>query len=67
MKTSNYRVVPLPSELRAYNSKNHMIDAMVVDDQPERVIEKRLQNPRQGIFAGRSVTRGDYTFKIERI
>jgi hypothetical protein len=54
--------------LRAYNSKNDMIDAIVVaDDQPEPVIEKLMQNPATAFLQARSVTRGCYTFKIERI
>jgi hypothetical protein len=53
--------------LRAYNSDNDMIDAVVVsDDQPEEVIEKLLQNPETDFLQARSVTRGCYTFKIER-
>jgi hypothetical protein len=54
--------------LRAYNNDNDMIDAVVVsDDQPEGVIEKLLQNPETVFLQARSVTRGCYTFKIERI
>jgi hypothetical protein len=54
--------------LRAYDSENDMIDAMVVaDDQPEPMIEKLLQNPATAFLQARSVTRGCYTFKIERI
>src|SRR5882762_8139600 len=45
--------------LRAYNSDNDMIDAVVVsDDQPEAVIEKLLQNPETVFLQARSVTRG---------
>ncbi len=53
---------------RAYNSKQDMIDAAVVNDrQPEAVIEKLLQNPEIAFVDVRSVTRGCYTFRIERI
>src|SRR5205809_3176947 len=54
--------------LRAYNRESDMIDAVVVsDDQPEVVIEKLLQNPATVFLQARSVTRGCYTFKIERL
>jgi hypothetical protein len=54
--------------LRAYNSKFDMIDAQVVDDdEPETVIEKFFQNPDTKFVDARSVTRGCYTFRIERI
>jgi hypothetical protein len=53
--------------IRAYNSDNNMIDAIVVaDDQPEPVIEKLFQNPETAFLQTRSVSRGCYTFKIER-
>ena len=45
-----------------------MIDAEVVNgSQPEAVIEKLLQNPEIAFVDARSVTRGCYTFRIERI
>lgn len=54
--------------LRAYNSKHDMIDAEVVNgSEPEAVIEKLLQNPETAFVQARSVTRGCYTFRIERI
>ncbi len=54
--------------LRAYSRESDMIDAVVVaDDQPEAVIEKLLQNPETMFLQARSVTRGCYTFKIERL
>lgn len=57
----NHRVI------RAYNSENDMIDALVVSDgQPEAVIEKLLENPETAFLQARSVTRGCYTFGIER-
>ena len=53
--------------LRAYNAAGDMIDAIVVeDDQPEPVIAKLLQNPETAFLQARSVTRGCYTFRIER-
>ena len=53
--------------LRAYDENEEMIDAIVVsDDQPEAVIENLLRNPRTAFLQARSVTRGCYTFKIER-
>jgi hypothetical protein len=53
--------------IRAYNSENDMIDAIVVaDDEPEPVIEKLLANPATAFLQARSVSRGCYTFKIER-
>ena len=54
--------------MRAYNSKNDMIDAEVVNGaEPEAVIEKLLQNPETAFVDARSVTRGCYTFRIQRI
>ena len=53
---------------RAYNSDHDMIDAeMVNGNEPEAVIEKLLQNPEIAFVDARSVTRGCYTFRIERI
>jgi hypothetical protein len=44
-----------------------MIDAVVVaDEQPEKVIEKLFENPETVFLQTRSVTRGCYTFRIER-
>jgi hypothetical protein len=54
--------------LRAYNSEFDMIDAEVVNgSEPEAVIEKLLQNPEVAFVDARSVTRGCYTFRIERL
>ena len=54
--------------MRAYNSKFDMIDAEVANgSEPEAVIEKLLQNPETAFVDARSVTRGCYTFRIERI
>ena len=53
---------------RAYNSRYDMIDAEVVNGaEPEAVIEKLLNNPETAFVHARSVTRGCYTFGIERI
>src|SRR5262249_25542141 len=53
--------------LRAYNSKFDMIDAEVVDGcEPEEVVEGLLQNPDTAFVDARSVTRGCYTFRMER-
>ena len=54
--------------MRAYNSKNDMIDAEVVNGTaPEAVVEKLLQNPETAFVDARSVTRGCYTFRIQRV
>ena len=54
--------------LRAYNTSHEMIDAEVVNgSEPEVVIEKLLQNPETAFVHARSVTRGCYTFQVERI
>ena len=54
--------------LRAYDSDSNMIDAVVVpDDRPEAVIEQLLENPATAFLQARSLTRGCYTFAIERI
>src|SRR5438876_11563572 len=55
--------------MRAYNSKFDMIDAEVVNgaNEPEAVVEKLLQNPETAFVHARSVTRGCYTFGVERI
>jgi len=53
--------------LRAYDSENSMIDAVVVNgEDPETVIERLLQNPETEFLQARSVSRGCFTFKIER-
>jgi len=53
--------------LRAYDENDDMIDAIVVpDDQPEAIIEILLQNPKTKSLQARSVSRGCFTFKIER-
>jgi hypothetical protein len=53
--------------MRAYNSKFDMIDAEIVDrSEPETVIEKFFENPETAFVDVRSVTRGCYTFRIQR-
>jgi hypothetical protein len=52
---------------RAYNASRDMIDAVIVNgDAPEAVIEKLLGNPETRFIHARSVTRGCYTFAVER-
>jgi hypothetical protein len=52
---------------RAYNANYDMIDAEVVDgSEPELVIEKLFRNPETTFVDARSVTRGCYTFRIQR-
>jgi hypothetical protein len=54
--------------VRAYDANFDMIDAEVVNGStPELVIEKLLKNPQTAFLDVRSVTRGCYTFRIERI
>ena len=53
---------------RAYNANYEMIDAEVANgNEPEAVVEKLLQNPETAFVHARSVTRGCYTFGVERI
>jgi hypothetical protein len=52
---------------RAYNASYDMIDAEVADgNEPEGIVEKLLQNPETAFVDARSVTRGCYTFRIQR-
>jgi hypothetical protein len=54
--------------LRAYDSEDNMIDAVVVDGaEPDKLIAKLFANPGTAFLQVRSVTRGCFTFKIERI
>jgi hypothetical protein len=54
--------------LRAYDSEDNMIDAVVVEGgEPETLIAKLFANPSTAFLQVRSVTRGCFTFKIERI
>ena len=53
---------------RAYDADYNMIDAVVVSgSEPEAVIEKLFENPETKFMQARSVTRGCYTFGVERI
>ena len=53
---------------RAYNSTFDMIDAQLGNgSEPETVVEKLLQNPETAFVDARSVSRGCYTFRMERI
>ena len=53
--------------LRAYDSQENMIDAIVVDgEEPEAVIAKLFAKPETTFLQTRSVTRGCFTFRIER-
>jgi hypothetical protein len=53
---------------RAYNSGCDIIDAVLPNgDEPEAVIEKLFENPETAFVHARSVTRGCYTFQVERI
>ena len=52
---------------RAYDSNYNIIDAQVVDgSEPEGVIESLLQNPDTAFVDVRSVTRGCFTFRVQR-
>jgi hypothetical protein len=54
--------------VRAYNSKQDMIDARVANGaEPERIVENFLQNPEVAFVQVRSVSHGCYTMQIERI
>ena len=53
--------------MRAYNSNYDMIDAEVPNgSEPEAVIEKMFGKPETAFVDARSVTRGCYTFRIQR-
>jgi hypothetical protein len=52
---------------RAYDANYNMIDAEVANgNDPEAVIEKLLQNSKTAFVDARSVTRGCFTFRIQR-
>ena len=54
--------------MRVYNSDYDMIDAEVVNGgEVEAVIEKLLRKPETAFVDARSVTRGCYTFRIQRL
>ena len=53
---------------RAYSRDSDIIDARLMNGEPpEAVIEKLLENPDTAFVHARSVTRGCYTFGVERI
>ena len=52
---------------RAYDSKYNIIDAQIVNgSEPEVVIENLFQNPDTAFVDARSVTRGCFTFRVQR-
>ena len=52
---------------RAYDSNYNIIDAEIVDgSQPEAVIESLFQNPDTEFVDARSITRGCFTFRVQR-
>jgi len=52
---------------RAYDANYDMIDAEVAGgNDPEAIIEKLFQNPKTEFVDARSVTRGCFTFRIQR-
>jgi len=52
---------------RAYDSNYNIIDARIANDsEPEVVIERLFQNPNTTFVDARSVTRGCFTFRVQR-
>ena len=52
---------------RAYDSNYNIIDAQVMDgSEPEVAIESLFQNPETAFVDVRSVTRGCFTFRVQR-
>jgi hypothetical protein len=52
---------------RAYDANYNMIDAEAVNgNEPEAVIEKLFQNSKTEFVDARSVSRGCFTFRIQR-
>ena len=52
---------------RAYDSNYNIIDAQVVDgSEPEVVMENLFENPETVFVDARSMTRGCFTFRIQR-
>ncbi|MGE5207916.1 MAG: DUF1203 domain-containing protein [Alphaproteobacteria bacterium] len=52
---------------RAYDSNHNIIDAQVANgSEPEIVIESLFQNPDTAFVDVRSVTRGCFTFRVQR-
>ncbi|MFL6583643.1 MAG: DUF1203 domain-containing protein [Chthoniobacterales bacterium] len=53
--------------VRAYDVGENMVDAVVVNgEEPEAIIARLLARPETAFLQVRSVTRGCFTFKIER-
>ena len=53
---------------RAYDADYNMIDAVVANGiEPEAVIQKLFENSETKFVQARSVTRGCYTFGVERV
>ena len=53
--------------LRAYDSQSNMSDAVILNGEaPETMIAKLFADPATAFLQVRSVTRGCFTFKIER-
>jgi hypothetical protein len=53
--------------VRAYDSSQNMIDAVVVDGQePEAIMTTLFSNPQTAFLQVRSVSRGCFTFRVER-
>jgi hypothetical protein len=53
--------------LRAYDANYNMIDAEVVNGrEPEEVIEKLFQISKTAFVDARSVSRGCFTFRVQR-
>jgi len=52
---------------RAYDANYNMIDAEIVNGrEPEEVIERLFRNPKTAFVDTRSVSRGCFTFRIQR-
>jgi len=52
---------------RAYDRTYELIDAEVANErEPEAIVEKLLENPDTVFVDARSMTRGCYTFRIQR-
>jgi hypothetical protein len=53
---------------RAYDANYNMIDAEVPNgNEPEEMIEKLFQNPKTAFVDAHSVSRGCFTFRIQRV
>ena len=52
---------------RAYDSNYNIIDAQPVNDtEPEVVIQRLFENPKTAFVDARSLTRGCFTFRVQR-